>query len=47
MPPFDPENFKDRDEPVNIEGLSPEDALRALLAVDMNAEPVEDDLTGC
>jgi hypothetical protein len=42
MSPFDPENFKDRDEPVNIEGLTPEDALRALLAVDPSASPVDD-----
>jgi hypothetical protein len=43
MPPFDPENFKDRDEPVNIEGLDPEDALRALLAVDPTSDPFEEE----
>lgn len=42
MPPFDPDNWKDRDEPVNIEGLSPEDALRLLLQVDPNM-PVDED----
>jgi hypothetical protein len=43
MPRVNPDEFRDRDEPVNIEGLSPEDALRALLAVDPNAPPVDDD----
>lgn len=43
MPPFDPENFKDRDEPINIEGMTPEEALRALLAVNMDSDPVDGD----
>lgn len=32
----------DMDEPVNIEGLEPEEALRLLLKVDPNADPEDD-----
>lgn len=32
----------DMDDPVNIEGLEPEDALRLLLQVDPRVEPDED-----
>ena len=31
-----------RDEPVSLDGIDPEDALRALLQVDPHAEPIED-----
>lgn len=33
----------DRDTPVSLHGLDPEEALRALLAVDPDSEPVEDE----
>ena len=36
-------NGWDMDDPVNIEGLDPEEALRLLLAVDPDADPVADD----
>lgn len=36
----DPGN-RDRDERVSLAGLDPEDALRALLKVDPDAEPVD------
>lgn len=39
---INPENFKDRDEPVNID-MDPEAALRLLLAVDPDSGPVDDD----
>jgi len=42
MPALDPDNWRDRDEPLNVE-LDPEDALRALLAVDPNSDPVDED----
>lgn len=32
--------FRDKDEPVSLAPLTPEEALRALLAVDPDAEPV-------
>ena len=31
------------DEPVSLEGLDPKEALKALLAVDPDAPPVDDD----
>lgn len=33
----------DRDERISLDGLHPEDALRALLAVDPDSEPVEEE----
>lgn len=36
-------NSWDMDEPVNIEGLDPEEALRLLLQVDPNADPADED----
>jgi hypothetical protein len=42
MPPLDPENWRDRDAPLNVE-MDPETALRALLAVDPNAPVVEEE----
>ena len=35
-------NTWDMDDPVNIEGIDPEEALRLLLQVDPNAEPDDD-----
>lgn len=43
MPTIDPDNFRDMDEPVNIEGLAPDEALALLLAVDPAADPTDDD----
>lgn len=42
MPPIDPDNFRDRDEPLNVE-MDPEQAMRLLLAVDPNAEVDEEE----
>lgn len=33
----------DMDDPVNIEGLDPDEALRLLLKVDPDADPADDD----
>jgi hypothetical protein len=32
---------KDRDDPVSLDPLTPEEALRALMQVDPNAEPAD------
>jgi len=42
MPTIDPDNFRDMDEPINVEG-DPEEVLRLLLAVDPDDDPVEDE----
>lgn len=36
-------NTWDMDDPVNIEGLEPEEALRLLLQVDPTGDPADDD----
>lgn len=42
MPALDPDNWRDRDEPLNVD-MDPETAMRLLLSVDPNAETVADD----
>lgn len=42
MPTVDPNNWKDRDEPLNVD-LDPEDALRLLLAVDPNSDEADEE----